>query len=308
MSGRICRPSLSTTRSTCSRASGLGTRPVTSRRTGVPDHHGTYAVGVTARAKRFGSRRGAADTRACRATPSASRLRLRSYIFTPTPISTSMPITMKTRIAIEPELAVAVCDMVNLQYPPEQRGCQRVTRLKNLRDRSGELAPDESPHESHPLVGVDAGGSDEAVAGAREMRALDLPASPPIGLEKRVSDGRRDIVVEPGLREPDWWQHACLCGRHHTRDTGLRHRRLVGEVAVVRIDQTLGREAGGRLRLVLAGEHVAIARQRVRDRIERDDERHRIVGRAGAGGAVGQDDRGCGGAGGAPGHPPPEAG
>src|SRR4029453_1870051 len=218
MSGRICRPSVSTTRSTCSRASGAGTRPVTARRPGAPAHHGTYAVGVTARAKRFGSRMSASDTRACRATPSASRLRLRSYIFTPTPISTSMPITMKTRIAIEPELAVAVCDMVNLPAVFNSNGgTSEIRRLKSLRGRTGQPAPDEPPHEPDRLVGVGAGGSDETMPSARKVRPLDLPAGRPIGGEERVGDGRRDIVVELRLRNPGWRQPARLAGRHHAR-------------------------------------------------------------------------------------------
>src|SRR5882672_1574472 len=95
---------------------------------------------------------------------------------------------------------------------------------------SSEMPADEVTHHRDGLVRVRAGLLDEAVAGTREVDALDLATGLLVGANERLGDRGGHVVVELRLSDPDRRQRPGFAGRHDARDTGRGHRDLVREV------------------------------------------------------------------------------
>src|SRR5882724_3820536 len=169
---------------------------------------------------------------------------------------------------------------------------RRVTVARSGRPGArGEPAADETADQRDGPLRIRAGLLDEAVARAGKMDALDLTAGLLPGADERLRDRRRDVVVELGLSHPGRRQRTGFAGFDDAGDARLGHRRLVLEVAVVCVHQPRGVESRS---VVLTPDRVAVAGQRIGDRIERHDERDRVVAERGAERAVGSDDRRAG--------------
>ena len=133
------------------------------------------------------------------------------------------------------------------------------------------------------------------MASAREVHALDPAARLAVRADERLGDLRRHVVVHLGVGEPHRRQRARLAPGHDASDAGLRHRRLVGEVPVVRRDQPVRIEGRPRLRRLLRPpDHVAVAGQGIGDGILSEHEDDRVIARTRVQRAVGRDDRDTG--------------
>src|SRR5262245_58994368 len=101
--------------------------------------------------------------------------------------------------------------------PPERAAArERVLRTcaagpcAEREESARELTPDEVAHQRDALLRVGAGLLDEAMASAREVRALDRASGRLIRAHQRIRDRGVNVGVELGLGHPDGRQRAVL--------------------------------------------------------------------------------------------------
>src|SRR2546425_6850985 len=82
------------------------------------------------------------------------------------------------------------------------------------------MPADEVTHHRDGLVRVRAGLLDEAVAGTREVDALDLATGLLVGANERLGDRGGHVVVELRLSDPDRRPRPGFARRPDARDTG----------------------------------------------------------------------------------------
>src|SRR2546428_7893715 len=84
------------------------------------------------------------------------------------------------------------------------------------------MPADEVTHHRDGLVRVRAGLLDEAVAGTREVDALDLATGLLVGANERLGDRGGHVVVELRLSDPDRPRRPGRARPPHPRGTGPR--------------------------------------------------------------------------------------